>query len=72
MKIPAKLTLKEILAVQARQLKKEHLELEKKIDALSFNGICNSLEIQRLKKKKLALKDKIAKIKNNITPDIIA
>ena len=51
---------------------KEHRRFDQLIEKLSQEGSAFSIEIQRLKKKKLALKDKIAKIDDLLTPDIIA
>ena len=44
----------------------------RRVKALEERGIRDQLTIQRLKKKKLALKDKIAVIEDRLTPDIIA
>ena len=53
-------------------LKQEHRDLDVAVLALEERGIRDQLTIQRLKKKKLALKDKIAVIEDRLTPDIIA
>ena len=47
-------------------------DLDDAIDALTDTGRADMIRIQRLKKKKLALKDKIAKVENALLPDIIA
>lgn len=54
------------------ELKKEHRRLDSKIARLADSQSFNQLEIQRLKKRKLALKDRINKIENQLLPDIIA
>ncbi|MFA5591935.1 MAG: DUF465 domain-containing protein [Micavibrio sp.] len=53
-------------------LEREHRELDETISRLSNTPPVNLLDIQRLKKKKLLLKDQIQKIRSNILPDIIA
>lgn len=53
-------------------LEREHRELDEEINRLVATPPVDLLAIQRLKKKKLGLKDQIQKIKSNILPDIIA
>ena len=50
----------------------EHRQLDEEITGLSESLPSGQLEIQRLKKRKLALKDEILTIKNRLLPDIIA
>ena len=66
------LKTEEILQIELEVLKQEHRNLEQAIMALEERIIRDQLTIQRLKKKKLALKDKIAVIEDRLTPDIIA
>lgn len=54
------------------ELEREHRVLDQEIDRLVSTPPVDLLTIQRLKKKKLALKDQISKIKSDIVPDIIA
>ncbi len=54
------------------QLKVEHRDLDAAIAALSETGSGDQLQIARLKKRKLALKDQIALLEDYLTPDIIA
>ena len=54
------------------RLKAEHRAIDKEIKALTETGVLDVLKIKRMKKIKLAMKDKIAFIENQITPDIIA
>lgn len=53
-------------------LKIEHRDLDAAIDALGAAGSGDQLQIARLKKRKLALKDQIALIEDYLIPDIIA
>jgi hypothetical protein len=61
-------------AIKARleQLRSEHRDLDKLIARITEESPFNQLEIQRLKKRKLVLKDLIAKLENRLVPDIIA
>ena len=53
-------------------LKAEHRRLDEEIEALRANGGADQLEIARLKKRKLLLKDEIQLLNDRIIPDIIA
>lgn len=53
-------------------LKTEHRDLDAAIVALVDAGSSDQLQIARLKKRKLALKDQIAIIEDTLLPDIIA
>ena len=53
-------------------LRKEHRELDTRIGELEADAGADQLEIQRLKRRKLQLKDEIAKIEGSFLPDIIA
>jgi hypothetical protein len=50
----------------------EHRDLDDVIDSMVKNQVFNQLQLQRLKKRKLGLKDEIIKLKALIVPDIIA
>lgn len=54
------------------ELEHEHRDLDIIINKLMITPPIDLLQIQRLKKKKLALKDQIQKIRSAILPDIIA
>ena len=62
----------EILRLELEVLKSEHRDLDDAISALQEKAGADRLTIQRLKKRKLRLKDKIANLEDQITPDIIA
>ncbi|WP_333713390.1 YdcH family protein [Yoonia sp.] len=62
----------EILRVRLEVLRREHRDLDEAIHALEVRGSADMLTIRRLKKQKLALKDRIAQIEDQILPDIIA
>ena len=53
-------------------LKAEHRRLDQEIELLRETGNCDQLELARMKKKKLALKDEIQLLTDRIIPDIIA
>ncbi|MFY0596600.1 MAG: DUF465 domain-containing protein [Cognatishimia sp.] len=62
----------DVLRVELEVFKQEHRDLDEAISALVQRGTGDQLTIQRLKKQKLRLKDKIAHIEDRLTPDIIA
>ncbi len=53
-------------------LKAEHRRLDEEIELLRSSGSCDQLELARMKKRKLALKDEIQQLADRIIPDIIA
>ena len=64
---------REILHLELEFLKDEHRDLDEAISALQEKKASSDrLTIQRLKKHKLRLKDKIVHLEDQITPDIIA
>ena len=60
--------LREALA----QLRQEHRDLDAAIEALEHAVRSDQVQIKRLKKKKLMLKDEIARVEDELLPDIIA
>jgi hypothetical protein len=59
------------LRLSAARLRQEHEDYDAAINAMIATG-CDALRVQRMKKKKLALKDKLTQIEDQIVPDIIA
>ncbi len=62
----------EELKKHLEMLRIEHRDLDAAIDALSAAGAADQLQMARLKKRKLKLKDQIAMIADYLIPDIIA
>jgi hypothetical protein len=60
------------LESELARLKQEHRDLDTAIDALERIITGDQLQVQRLKKRKLALKDQIIRLEDQLTPDIIA
>ena len=60
------------LEAELARLKEEHRDLDGAIEALERMVAGDQLQIQRLKKRKLVLKDRITYIEDQLTPDIIA
>jgi len=68
----AEIDEQEMLKARLAHLKSEHSDLDLAIDALVLSGNYNTLQLQRLKKRKLTLKDQIFATENSLLPDIIA
>ena len=60
------------LREQLARLQQEHRDLDAAIVALAMSPGSDVIQVQRLKKRKLVLRDKIRRIEDQITPDIIA
>jgi hypothetical protein len=60
------------LREQLARLRAEHRDLDAQIAAEEASASCDQLQIKRLKKRKLALKDQIAALEDQLLPDIIA
>ena len=58
--------------IKIQQLRVQHRDLDDTIAALIATGTTNLLQVQRLKKQKLFLRDMISKLENKRLPDIIA
>lgn len=74
MNAPTDISMKneDVLRVELEVFRREHRDLDDAIRALQLTGTADQLTLQRLKKKKLGLKDKIALIEDRLLPDIIA
>jgi hypothetical protein len=57
--------------LMAARLRQEHEDYDAAINAMIATG-CDALRVQRMKKKKLVIKDRLSKIEDQIIPDIIA
>lgn len=62
----------EVLRVKLEVLRREHRDLDAAIHALAEAGRADQLALVRLKKQKLVLKDRISRLEDELTPDIIA
>ncbi len=69
---PERMNHEDVLRARLEVLKREHRDLDDAIAALEATGRSDPLSVRRLKKKKLALKDQIAAIEDELFPDIIA
>ena len=62
----------ESLQNKLAELRTEHRDLDDVIQRLLEDSSYNQIQVQRLKKRKLSIKDQIARLENQILPDIIA
>jgi hypothetical protein len=58
--------------LEIERLRQEHQDLDAAVLALQVQASTNQLQIVRIKKRKLVLRDQIAKLENRLTPDLIA
>lgn len=72
MESPKEMSHEEVLRVKLGVLRADHRDLDEAIEALAERATADALTLRRLKKQKLALKDRIQAIQNELTPDIIA
>ncbi len=72
MNAPSELNFEEMLRIRLEVLRREHRDLDDAIHALASGGRGDALTLQRLKKQKLALKDQIVRVQDQLIPDIIA
>ncbi len=61
-----------MLRLSLASLRQAHQDLDASVRALEAMPAPDQLQIARLKKKKLILRDQIAQVDNRLTPDIIA
>ncbi|WP_299754057.1 DUF465 domain-containing protein [uncultured Boseongicola sp.] len=69
---PHKMDHEEVLRFKLETWRREHRDLDEAIRALDDRGTGDPLTAKRLKKQKLLLKDRIAQLEDELTPDIIA
>lgn len=62
----------QMLIQELAELKQEHRELDFAIEEMAKKVEMNQLDITRLKKQKLKLKDAISRLESNLIPDILA
>lgn len=62
----------DVIRDKLETLKSEHRDLDDIIRRIAESGTFDPLQMQRLKKRKLVLKDLIAKLESRLLPDIIA
>ena len=72
MRITSEMSYNEVLKIELIHLQQKHRDLDSAIEALQKVINSDLLSKTRLKRNKLALKDKIARIEDKLTPDIIA
>ncbi len=60
------------LNLELERLKQEHRDLDSAIDALLATAGHDRIQVQRLKKRKLVLRDRLAAVEDQLFPDIIA
>ena len=63
---------RDALVGHIERLREEHRDLDAAIEALRQAGQADQLQVQRLKKRKLLLRDKLARLEDQLTPGIIA
>jgi hypothetical protein len=62
----------QVLRAKLAELLQEHRDLDAAIAAMAEQGVKDQLQVTRLKKRKLQLKDQISRIEDALLPDIIA
>ncbi|MBE2277465.1 MAG: DUF465 domain-containing protein [Rhodobacteraceae bacterium] len=72
MNAPTEMSFEDMVRVKLGVLRREHRDLDEAIHALETTGRPDPLTLRRLKKQKLALKDQITKVEDQLIPDIIA
>ena len=63
---------KRALRDHIERVREEHRDLDAAIQALTLSGPADRLQLQRLKKRKLMLRDRMTQLEDELTPDIIA
>jgi hypothetical protein len=60
------------LGLELAAKRQEHADLDSAIETLQASGVADQMLVQRLKKRKLLLKDRIVQLEQILLPDIIA
>lgn len=63
---------REMLEVELTELRRRHRALEDELETLGEAALADPLTTRRIKKQKLQLKDRIARLEDQLYPDIIA
>ncbi|WP_025286760.1 YdcH family protein [Granulibacter bethesdensis] len=63
---------RDALLRQLHELRSEHRDLDTVISRLADQGALDQLQLQRLKKRKLLIKDEVSRLESNLIPDNIA
>lgn len=66
------MTESDLLQARLESLRREHRDLDERIGSLHSDRLSDQLTLRRLKKRKLSLKDEIARVEDQLYPDIIA
>lgn len=72
MNAPTELRHDEMLRIRLEVMRREHRDLDDAIRAMEATVMPDQLQLRRLKRQKLSLKDQIVKIEDQLIPDIIA
>lgn len=72
MNAPAELNIEEMIRIRLQVMRRDHRDLDLAIQAMAVVAAPDQLTLQRLKKQKLALKDQIVRLEDQLIPDIIA
>ena len=62
----------ETMVEQLERLRVEHSVLDRQIHEMTNGGVYDDIQILRLKKRKLAIKDQMGRLESDLVPDIIA
>jgi hypothetical protein len=62
----------EAMVERLERLRGEHEVLDQRIDEMNSEGIYNDVQILRLKKQKLAIRDQMGRLENDLVPNLIA
>ncbi len=72
MNAPTELDTAATLRIRIEVLRREHRDLDEAIRAVETSILPDQLALRRMKKQKLALKDRIVRLEDQLIPDIIA